>query len=125
METLRTHRVQYWPIFLRHGGAHVGCCGLRPFDPEEDTFELGFHLRPAYWGRGLAVEAGQAVVGYAFATLRARRLFAGHHPANAPSRSVLERLGFRFTGERFYAPTRLYHRSYVLDPPAGAAASPT
>jgi len=25
-----THNVQYWPIFLLAGGAHVGCAGLQP-----------------------------------------------------------------------------------------------
>lgn len=35
------HRFQYWPIFLREGGAHVGCCGLRPYQPEKGIHELG------------------------------------------------------------------------------------
>ena len=26
----REHNLQYWPLFLLHGDAHVGCCGLRP-----------------------------------------------------------------------------------------------
>ena len=28
----RRHGVQYWPIFDRADGAHLGCCGLRPYD---------------------------------------------------------------------------------------------
>ena len=119
--TMAAHHVQYWPVFLLSGAAHVGCCGLRPYKTHEGIYELGFHLRPAYWGRGLAVEAGRAVVGFAFAALRAQGLFAGHHPANAASRVVLERLGFRLTHEEFYAPTGLNHPSYLLPPSPGAA----
>ena len=113
------HRVQYWPIFLLSGGAHVGCCGLRPYGPDDRIYELGFHLRPAYWGRGLAVEAGRAVCGFAFGVRRARSLFAGHHPENAASRAVLEKLGFRFTHTEIYAPTGLQHPSYRLVPSSG------
>src|ERR1700730_4808648 len=54
---LHVHRVQYWPLFSLADGHFVGCCGLRPYKPEEKIFELGFHLRPAYWGKGLAKES--------------------------------------------------------------------
>ena len=40
--------VQYWPIFMRHGGEHVGCCGLRPHAPEAGVFEFGLQLRQAF-----------------------------------------------------------------------------
>jgi RimJ/RimL family protein N-acetyltransferase len=111
--------VQYWPIFLLPGDEHAGCAGLRLYRPEEKIHELGVHLRPAYWGRGLAVEAGRAVITYAFETLGAKGLFAGHHPDNAASRKVIEKLGFSFTHNEFYAPTGLKHPSYMLSPPRG------
>lgn len=115
--TLRAHHVQYWPLFLLRGGEHVGCGGLRPYDLDNGIYELGFHLRPEYWGQGLAVEVGQAIITLAFDTLRATALFAGHHPANTASQRVLQKLGFRFTHEEFYRPTGLQHRSYVLARP--------
>ena len=119
--SMRAHGVQYWPIFLLAGGEHVGCAGLRPYRAEDRIYELGFHLRPAYWGQGLASEAAQAVVTFAFETIRAAALFAGHHPENAPSRRVFEKLGFHFTHAELYAPTGLHHPSYLLTP-AGTAA---
>ncbi len=114
------HGVQYWPLFNLADGAHVGCCGLRPSADqlvagEPGVFELGFHLRPAFWGRGLASEAAQAVIEHAFTRLRASRLVAGHHPANRDSRRLLERLGFRYTHDALYGPTGLHHRNYTLD----------
>ena len=60
------------------------------------------------------MEAGRAVINYGFASLRADALFAGHHPANANSRRVLEKLGFTFTHEELYPPTGLMHPSYLL-----------
>ncbi len=112
--TEEEHGFQYWPVFRLEDGAHVGCCGLRPYRPDEGVLEFGVHLRPAFWGRGLAHEAGVAVRDYAFSKLGARALFAGHHPENAASGAMLRRLSFRYTHDEFYAPTGLHHPSYLL-----------
>lgn len=114
----REHGIQYWPIFLLADGRHVGCTGLRPYKPDEKIHELGFHLRPEFWRQGLAEEAARAVISYAFDSLHANALFAGHHPENAASRHLLEKLGFRFTGTQFYPHTGLQHPSYILPSPA-------
>jgi [ribosomal protein S5]-alanine N-acetyltransferase len=107
-------RVQYWPVFLLRTGEHAGCAGLRPYRIETQFYELGIHLRPPFWGRGLAQEAGRALITFAFKTLGANALFAGHHPRNAPSRRVIEKLGFRFTREEFFPPTGVKHPFYLL-----------
>jgi ribosomal-protein-alanine N-acetyltransferase len=110
----REHGVQYWPVFLKAGGEHVGCCGLRPRDPDRGIWELGAHLRGKFWGQGLAAEAARAVIRFAFQELGAAALFAGHHPDNAASRRLLEGLGFRCTHREFYPPTGSEHPSYLL-----------
>lgn len=117
--SMRDHRVQYWPVFLLEDGRHVGCAGLRPYKLEERIYELGFHLRPEFWHQGFAEEAARAAIAYGFETLGAKALFAGHHPENAASRHLLEKLGFRFTGTQPYPPTGLQHSSYLL--PCSAA----
>ena len=112
--TFESHAIQYYPLFLLETGDHVGCCGLRPCQPDHHVHELGFHLKQAFWGKGYASEAAQAVIAYAFATLGAAALFAGHNPANDASRKLLLRLGFRYTHDEYYAPTGLHHPSYRL-----------
>lgn len=109
-----TMGLQYWPVFHAETGELVGCCGLRP--RAEDEYELGFHLRPAYWRQGYAVEAARAAISHAFSALGAKKLFAGHNPKNTASAGVLGKLGFQSIGEEFYAPTGLYHPSYELLP---------
>lgn len=114
---IRTHEaslVQYWPLFLLTNGEFAGCCGLRPYKPEENLLELGVHLRPAMQGTGLATEACCAAIRCAFERRGARGLFAGHHPENAASRRLLQRLGFRYTRDELYPPTGLRHPSYLL-----------
>ncbi len=109
--------VQYWPVFLLQGNEHVGCAGLRRYRAEQKIYELGVHLRHAFWGRGLAAEAAHAVIEYGFATVGAAALFAGHHPANEASLRLLKKLGFAYTHYELYAPTGLQHPSYLLRRP--------
>lgn len=112
--TMNAHRFQYWPIYLLSSNEHIGCCGLRPYRPAEQIHELGFHLRPQHWGRGLAQEAAEAVIPYAFQTIGAKALSAGHHPENTVSKKLLEKLGFRYTHDKFYAPLQMRLPYYLL-----------
>lgn len=112
MADQRDHGMQYWPIFLLEGSRHAGVCGLRPWKP--GIPELGFHLRPEFWGQGLAFEAASAVVQYGFAELRAEAVFAGHHPENLASRKLLLKLGFEYTGDEFYPPSGMLEPTYLL-----------
>ena len=114
ISTQQEHRVQYWPIFLLETGQHVGCCGLHPKDIPAGEVHFGVHLRPEFWGTGLAMEAGKAVIGYAFGVLGMKKIFAGHNPENHASRAMLKRLGFVYLEDEFYAPTGLMHPLYVM-----------
>lgn len=108
------HSVQYWPIFFLESGQHAGCCGLRPYDQPGRIYELGFHIRPAFWRMGVADEAARAVINHAFGPLDAISLFAGHHPGNEGSARLLAKLGFRPDGHVLYPPTGLEHPTYCL-----------
>jgi len=112
IENEKNFRVQYWPIFEKATDELIGCCGLRPYNIEERIYEIGFHLRHRYWGRGLASEAARATIQYSLDTLNAAELFAGHNPNNAESEKILKKLGFEYIGNEFYEPTGLYHPSY-------------
>jgi len=107
-------RVQYWPLFLINSGEFVGCCGLRPYHPKGNTYEIGFHIASSHWRRGFAFEASQAVIGYSFGKLGVSSLFAGHNPKNSASGKLLEKLGFQYSHDEFYPPTGLNHPSYFL-----------
>ena len=112
IENNQTYNIQYWPIFELASEKLIGCCGLRPY--RERIYEIGFHLRPEFWRQDFAMEAASAVIDYAFDTLHAEGLFAGHNPKNIASKHVLGKLGFQYFHDEFYAPTGLYHPSYQL-----------
>lgn len=106
--------IQYWPIFELATGEMIGCCGIRPFKSEKHVYEIGFHLRKQYWGKGYACEAATAAISFSFHTLAADKLYAGHHPQNEASKKLLHKLGFKDIGSYYYEPTGLYHPSYEL-----------
>jgi len=116
---MNTHGIQYWAMHLLADDEHVGCCGLRPYRLEEGVPELGFHLRPKYWGRGVAVEAAGAVIPFAFETLGAKALSAGHHPGNVASKRVLEKLGFQYSHDEIFDALGILIPYYLLKRPDG------
>lgn len=107
------YKVQYWAIFELQSNSLIGCCGLRPYD--EDRYEMGYHLLPECWGKGYAVEAGNAVIDYAFNILHTKGLFARHNPNNIASKKVLTKLKFNHIGYEFYEATGLYNPLYELN----------
>ncbi len=113
---MNEHRLQYWPIHLLSDHEYVGCCGLRPYRLEDEIHELGFHLRPKFWGRGLASEAASAAIEFAFQTIGAKGLSAGHHPGNANSKKVLEKLGFQYAHDEYFAALGMSIPYYLLAP---------
>ena len=111
---LEQEGVQYWPMFLLETGEHIGCCGFHPRDKASGIWELGCHLRRAYWSQALGREAAQAVIDYAFSKLGAAAIFARHHPLNLASKRFLQYLGFRYTHDEFYPPTQIVEPCYLL-----------
>jgi [ribosomal protein S5]-alanine N-acetyltransferase len=84
----------------RKGTADViGYCGLTIHgNGSPDEPELAYELLRAAQGCGYATEAGRAVVTWA-AQAGYRRLWAGVWDWNVASRRVLNKLGFRETGQ--------------------------
>jgi RimJ/RimL family protein N-acetyltransferase len=90
----REHGVGLWLLTLRDTGEFVGDCGLTPQQVDGVTeLEVGYHVRAALQGRGLATEAAAACWDYARDVLLADRLIAIIDPRNRPSHRVAEKLG--------------------------------
>jgi RimJ/RimL family protein N-acetyltransferase len=84
-------------IFERTDGAPrlAGACGLGR--RASGAVELGYWIARSFWGRGIATEAGIALIAIARA-LRMERLEASHFIDNPASARVLDKLGFESTG---------------------------
>jgi RimJ/RimL family protein N-acetyltransferase len=82
-------------VARKDGGEPIGICGLLRRDWLEDV-DLGFALRPGFWGRGYAFEAASAVLAHARHPLGLGRVVAVTSLDNEPSIQLLGKLGFRF-----------------------------
>lgn len=81
--------------------ALAGVTGLWPYrhvDPAPQVGELVFALDEGCWGRGLAMEASSALLGYARDMLGWRTVQASTHFGNNASVRTLTRLDFVETG---------------------------
>lgn len=67
---------------------------------EHGAVEIGYRVEPAWRGRGLAVEAAEALLRWASVEPGVRALRAATDPANAASQGVLRRLGFTHVGDQ-------------------------
>lgn len=84
-------------VRLRGAEELVGLCGLRWEDGIGDM-EIIYCLLPELWGRGLATEAAEACLHFAFEGARLERVMAGADEPNAASLRIIEKLGMRFVG---------------------------
>jgi RimJ/RimL family protein N-acetyltransferase len=83
-----------WAALLRETGAFIGWFGLRRRpDRDPGELELGYRLRRAVWGRGLATEGSRALVAAAFTRFGAHRVWAQTMFVNQASRRVMARAG--------------------------------
>jgi RimJ/RimL family protein N-acetyltransferase len=81
----------------RIGASPAGCCGY--VATGDGSAEIGYWIAKPAWGRGYATEAARALVSHCFRTLRFARLTSSHFVDNPASGRVIEKLGFRRTGE--------------------------
>jgi len=93
----------YWVAVRKTDDAFVGWACLCYLEGTSEV-EVGYRLLPEFWGRGLATEAGRAMVEYGFRELGLDRIVGVAAPANKASCRVLEKLGLRFERmAHFYA----------------------
>ncbi len=90
-----------WATVLKPGGGYIGRCGLYPLRDDagiiiKNEALIAFYLAREYWGRGLATEAGLAIVAHGFDRVGLRRIEAGVNAENIASIRVIEKLGFNW-----------------------------
>ena len=100
-----------WATIYKETGQFIGRCGLLPWTNDgQDEVEVAFALSKPYWGRGLATEAAQGIMQYAFERLHLTRLICLIEPENAASIRVVTKIGMAFEKESQdkYGPFLIY-----------------
>jgi len=86
-----------WATDFKPERRYIGYCGLYPHTgpsgPIPDEAVLAFYSARAYWGRGLATEAGRAFIDFGFGELGLSRIAATVQVGNEASMRVIDKLG--------------------------------
>ncbi|MEA2778617.1 MAG: hypothetical protein QOK29_161 [Rhodospirillaceae bacterium] len=92
----------FWAVEECESGALIGLCGLQHiswkafFTP---AIEIAWRLSTPWQGKGLAREAAETALKFAFDSLRLNRVVSVTTPANTASWGLMERLGMQKMGE--------------------------
>ncbi len=79
-------------VYLKQDNAFIGGIGLHLELPHCKA-ELGYWISEPFWNQGLATEAGQCVIDFAFNTLQLNKIYATCFTFNPTSERVLKKLG--------------------------------
>ena len=82
-----------WAIVDRTSNKMIGTIELYNYKPGFKA-ELGYALSPAYWGKGLIVEAANCLIDWGFNDLNLKRSEVSAFTDNHQSQRVCEKLGF-------------------------------
>ena len=97
-------------IVHRIGNVVIGLCGFAGPQDSDGLVEIAYSISPDYQGRGFATEAATALVDFASSSGRVRTVCAYTLPEMTASTRVLEKCGFRKTGEIFDSENHLVWR---------------
>jgi len=86
-----------WKAYLKDG-TFVGRIGVSIWE-KTGEFEIGYSMKRAAWGSGLATEGARAVAENFFKVTDETRLHGFTAVENLPSRRVLERIGMAYVGD--------------------------
>jgi len=76
----------------------VGSGGFKGKPDDSGMVEIGYEIVPEYRNRGLATEAAQGLVDYAFSHPQVNTVQAHTLPERNPSTRVLEKVGMKYVG---------------------------
>jgi RimJ/RimL family protein N-acetyltransferase len=97
-DLFREQSLFQWGIARLEDDRVIGTCTLYRVEPTNRRAEIGYILGYDHWGKGLAGEAVNALLGFVFDHLGLLRIEADVDPRNDRSLRMLERMGFKREG---------------------------
>lgn len=92
--TLANNKAICWAICLKDHPKCIGTIGFYRTQFENYRPEIGYEMHAGFWGKGLASEAVQAALDYAFFEVKAHSVEANIDPKNIASAKILDRNNF-------------------------------
>jgi ribosomal-protein-alanine N-acetyltransferase len=98
LEDYEKHGLGAWGIEHRADKKLIGITNISMPHRINRNVELGYTISRAYWGKGYATEAVQAVIQFGFEKMKLVRIEAVVLPENLASARVLEKSRMQFEG---------------------------
>jgi len=84
-----------WAIIEKDSNSFIGYIGFIRIFSEHCRAEIGYVLKPEYWGKGYMFETINKIVRFGFKEMNLHSIEANVNPLNERSQKVLERVGFK------------------------------
>ena len=112
-------RLQHrWILVRKADGIKIGTCGFHCWNMHDNTCDIGYDLKAAYWGKSYMSEAMKAIILFGYEQMNLKKINACIYVDNGRSIKLAEKLGFKFNGEAQNAPFRgkeYEHKIFTLD----------
>ena len=96
---IKDENIHFLAIVYKDNNLHVGNIKLDFYDENAKVAELGLLIgNKQYWGRGLAKEACQLMINYAFDSLLYRKIYLAVYENNITAINLYKSLGFKEEG---------------------------
>ena len=83
-----------WAGLLRDQKEIIGTCGFNGINHQNRRAEIGGELLVDYWGKNIALEAVETIIGYGFAGMNLHTIEAKVNPENRGAIALLNHFGF-------------------------------
>ncbi len=85
----------FWGLIEKTSGKFIGDFAYWKIDTKNSRAEIGFSLKPEFWGKGFMKEAMIQIIDFGFNDLKLHSIEANINPGNENSRGILTKLGFK------------------------------
>ena len=106
----------FFKAIYKETNEFIGWFHLRPEQSEPNNFsllELGYRLKEAYWGKGIATEGSKLLVEKAFKSLGVDGVSSMAFHKNKASFRIMEKIGMSFENEILYMNLYLLYRYLI------------
>jgi len=100
-----------WSIIEKHSNIFIGYIGFIRIFPEHCRAEIGYALKPEFWGKGYMYETINRMVKFGFENMNLHSIEANVNPANEKSKRVLEKIGFK--KEAYFRENYLFNNKFL------------
>lgn len=101
----------FWGLIEKSSMNFIGDFAFWKIDEKNSRAEIGYTLKPQYWGKGYMKEAMITIINFGFEQLNLHSIEANINPENGNSRGILIKLGFK--KEAYFRENYFYNGKFL------------